>query len=138
MSFFADTDQFYACTKDLFARVEEQDPGAADAILASHLVIRLRCTKPDGEITLNGRKRPLQWTFGPSRGRPTLDIELAADALHGILLGELSMKKALADGSLKVRGPIWKMTALADLFYKGRELYPQVLRDNGLDASGGA
>jgi hypothetical protein len=132
MPFFADSEQLYACTKALFSRIQEQDPGAADAILASHLVIRLRCTKPKAEITINGRQRPVQTTYGPSRLRPTLDIELAADMLHRIMLGEQSMKKALANGQLKVRGPVWKATALADLFYRGQTIYPQVLRKQGL------
>lgn len=132
MAIFVDSEQFYACTRALFARIAEKDPGAADAILASHLVIRLRSTEPETEITINGRQRPLQTTFGPSRMRPTLDIELAADTLHQIMLGEQSIKKALADGRLKVRGPAWKATALADLFRRGQTLYPEVLREQGL------
>lgn len=133
MGFYADGDQFYACIRALFARIQERDPGAADAILASRLVIALRCTEPDAEITINGRQRPLQTTFGPSRLRATLDIELAADTLHHIMLGEQSMTKALANGLLKVRGPVWKAMALADLFRRGQALYPQVLREQGLD-----
>lgn len=132
MPFFADSEQFYACTRALFARIEGADPGAADAILASRLVICLRTTAPAAELTINGRQHPVQTTFGPSRLRPTLDIELAADTLHRILLGEQSMKKALANGQLKVRGPVWKAMALADLFRRGQALYPQVLSEQGL------
>jgi hypothetical protein len=140
MVFFTDSDQFYACTRALFSRIEDQDPGAADAILASRLVIRLRTTEPTAEITINGRQRPVETTFGPSRLRPTLDIELSADTLHRIMLGEQSMKKTLAGGQLTVRGPVWKVTALADLFYRMQALYPQVLHECQLssDAQGGA
>ena len=132
MPFYADADQFYACTQALFARIEEQNPGAADAILASRLVIRLRCTEPDAELTINGRQRPMQTRFGPSRLRPTLDIELPADTLHRIMLGEMSLKKALANGRLKVLGPVWKATDLADLFRRGQALYREVLHEQGL------
>lgn len=136
MAVFADSEQFYTATKALFARLAEQDPGAADAILASHLVIRVRSSDPEAEININGRKRPLQTTFGPSPTRPTLEIELAGDTLHQIMLGEQSMKKALADGRLKVRGPAWKAMALADLFRRGQTLYPEVLREQGLVGAG--
>ena len=132
MSFFTDTDHFYAVTKALFAQIEEQDPGAADAILASRLVIHLRITAPTAELTIDGRRRPVQTTFGPCKLRPTLDIELAADTLHRIMLGEQSMKKALANGKLKVRGPVWKAMALADLFRRGQALYPGVLHEQNL------
>jgi hypothetical protein len=132
MAFYADADQFYICTKALFSRIEEHEPGAADAILASRLVIRLRCIGPDAELTISGRQRPVPITFGPSRLRPTLDIELPADTLHQIMLGEIPLKKALANGRLKVLGPVWKATVLADLFHRGRLLYSEVLHEQGL------
>ena len=132
MSIYADRNQFYACTKALFARIEEEDPGAGDAILASHLVMQLRSTQPDAEININGRRRPLQITYGPSTVRPTLDIELPADTLHRILLGELSTKKALANGKVKIRGPVWKATDLEHLFRQSQSLYPEILREQGL------
>ena len=132
MAFFADAEQLYACTKALFARIEESDPGAADAVLASRLVVRLRCAEPDAQITINGRRRPVHTTYGPSRLRPTLDIELAADTLHRIMLGEQSMKSALAAGLLQVRGQVWKALALAELFRRSQALYPRVLEEQGL------
>ena len=132
MAIFVDAAQLYGATKALFARIAEEDPGAADAILASHLVICLRSTEPETEITINGRRRPLETTFGPSPVRPTLDIELPADTLHQIMLGRQSMKSALAEGRLKVRGPAWRAKALADLFRQGQSLYPEVLREQGL------
>lgn len=130
--FYVDADQLYACTSTLFARIQEKDPGAGDEIFASRLVIRLCCTDPTAEITINGRQRPVQTTFGPSRLRPTLEIELGADTLHRIMLGAQSLKGALANGLLKIRGPAWKTLTLADLFHRGQALYPQVLRDHGL------
>ena len=136
MPFFSNSDQLYACTKTLFGRIEAEQPAAGDAILASRLVIRLRCIEPDAEFTINGRQRPLQVSWGPSSLRPTLDIELPADTLHGIMLGELSLKTALGNGVLKVRGPVWKATALADLFERGQTLYPQVLEEQGISLDG--
>jgi hypothetical protein len=126
MPVFADATQLYRCTEELFARVQEQDPQATDTILASRLVIRLRSKAPDAEITMDGRRRPVQTTFGPSPLRPTLDIELAGDTLHRVLSGTLSLKQAVANGLLKVQGPVWKTQALADLFRHGQAIYPQL------------
>lgn len=131
MAVYNDAEQLYEYVEALFALIAEENPGAADAVLASRLVIRLRCTEPDAEITINGRQRPLETTYGPTRQRPTLDIELAADTLHAIMLGELGLRKALAGGLLEVRGPVWKAKALADLFYQAQDLYQQVLQDQG-------
>jgi hypothetical protein len=99
------------------------------------MVIRLRCTHPSATVTINGRKRPLETVFGDSRLRPTLDIELEADTLHQIMLGEISMKRALAQGKLRVKGPVWKASALGDLFHRGQAIYPKVLQELNLDQS---
>ncbi len=132
MSIYADTDEFYAAARALFTRIEQADPHAGDAIVASHLVMRLRSTAPDAEITISGRRRPVQITYGRDSMRPSLEIELPADLLHRILLGELSLKKALASGELKVSGPVWRATALEDLFRQSRSLYPEILRERNL------
>jgi hypothetical protein len=131
MAVYTDAEQLYRYVQALFALIEEKEPGAADAVLASRLVIRLHCTDPEAEITINGRRRPLETTFGPNSLRPTLDIKLAPNTLHAIMLGDLGLKKALADGLLEVRGPVWKAKALADLFQQAQDLYRQVLREEG-------
>ena len=131
MAVYTDAEQLYTYVQALFALIAEEEPGAADAVLASRLVIRIRCTEPDAEITINGRRRPLETTFGPSRLRPTLEIDLTADTLHAIMLGELKIRSAVANGQLQARGSIWKAGALADLFRQGQVLYQQVLSEQG-------
>lgn len=136
MAFYHDSEQLYGAMRLLFSRIEEEEPRAADAILASRLAIRLRCTAPEAEFTINGRQRPVQTTFGPDSVRPTLDIELAADTLHDILMGQLSLRTALGSGLLRIRGPAMKALALADLFRRGQAVYPEVLRERGLVTEG--
>ena len=131
MAIYNNAEQLYTYVEALFALIAEENPGAADAVVASRLVIRLRCTGPDAEMTINGRQRPLETTFGPSPLRPTLDIKLAPNTLHRIMLGELELKKAIADRLVEVRGPVWKAKALADLFQQAQELYLQVLSEMG-------
>lgn len=70
--------------------------------------------------------------LAPLALRPELDVELAADTFHRILLGELSLLKALGSGLLKVKGPIWKTNALGELFQQGKSCYPSILREHKL------
>jgi hypothetical protein len=130
--FFSTAEQLYTCAQALFERVQQADPAATAQITNGRLVICLRCTEPTAEITVNGRQRPLQLIYGPSNIRPELDVELTGDNLHQILLGQLTLKKAVATRLLKVKGPVWKVAALYDLFARGQTLYPQILRDHGL------
>lgn len=132
MSFYANSEQVYACMGTLFERVLHERPQVAQAILTLRLVIRLRCTSPAADFTVNGRQHPVQATCGPSPLRPDLDISLSADTLHAILMDQLSIKKALAGGQLRVKGPLWKTGALVELLQQGRAFYPLVLQEQHL------
>lgn len=131
--FYSQADQIYTCIQAILTRIQQEAPAEIEAIIASKLIVRLRCTEPDAQITLNGRRHSLQATYGRTPLRPHLDVELTGDTLHRILLGELSLKKALSSKLMKVRGPIWKAFALAGFFQKGQAFYPQVLREQGLE-----
>jgi hypothetical protein len=129
MPTYADADHLYAVLKALITHIENEAPQGVAALAAQRLVVRLHMTAPDAEVTVNGRMRPPQATFGATSLRPDLDAELAADTLHRILMHELPIKKAVGDKLIKLRGPIWKVQALVDLLRAGRAFYPQVLED---------
>jgi hypothetical protein len=116
----------------LFGRIEEENPSAGDAISASRLVIHIRCVEPEAEVTINGRKHPVAISYGSPKMRPTLQIELATQTLHRILLGELGLRQAFTRGQLKVRGPVHRIMVLANLFDELQKYYPQVLQEQCL------
>ncbi len=126
MPFYASADQLHHSFQLLFRRIQEQNPNATKAIQKSRLIIRLDCTAPRTTITLNGRKKPVEAIYGPTTLRPDLSVEMKADILHQIFMGDLSLKKAVAAKHLRVKGPVWKLFVLADIFDQGRQLYPTV------------
>ena len=132
MAFFKDANQIYSTLQALFELLRDETPNPVDTLVSSHLSIRLSLTDPEAQITLNGKKRPVKVDYGQSNGRADLEISMMADQLHLILLDQYSIKKAFANGELKVRGPVWKTMTFADIFIKGRNYYPQVLREQGL------
>ena len=132
MSFYRSTDQFYICAQALFSQILQDDPQAAASLQKSRLSIRIRCVQPIGEIFIDGTRMPVQTYFGQSPANPILDITMPADTLHQILLGQLTLTKALGSGKLQVKGPILKATVLADLFRYSQTIYPNILRTQGL------
>ena len=132
MAVYDNAEELYGCLRELFARMEAAEPQAAESLLKSRLCIRFQLAQPVAEITIDARQRPLQIWYGPTIGKPDLDVALAADTLHRILLGELSLAKALGRKLLIPKGPVWKTAALGDLFASARTIYPQVLQDGGL------
>ena len=118
--------QLYDCLQTLFGRVEADLPQATESLLKAKLCIRFNCRVPDAELTLNARERPLQIEYGRSAHKPDLDIDLTGEALHQILLGNLSLTKAVGSKKVKPKGPVWKVMALADLFYHAQKIYPDI------------
>jgi hypothetical protein len=132
MPFYTNSDYLYRAMQNLFERLAEKRPGPMDALSASRLTIRFKLKEPSAEILVNGRMQPARLMYGSSSLRPDLDVELSADLLHQILLDEASIKKSIAARQLKVTGPVWKTTLLADILQEGKSIYPAILRENGL------
>lgn len=133
MAVYASGEQLYETLQILFERMTAVNPSADAALLKSKLRIRLRCVEPEAFVMFDARQRPLQITYGAVENTVVdLDVGAATDALHEILLGELRLTKALGSGQLKPNGPVWKVTALADLFHAAQAIYPAVAREQGL------
>ena len=132
MAVYENSEQFYAVAEVLFDRVQEENPDAADSVMEARLLIRFKCTNPNAEILINGRRRPASISFGSNRVRPEVDAHMETDVLHQILLGELGLAKALSNKKVKLRGPAWKALAVAELFHQCQDLYPQILKEQGL------
>lgn len=132
MPVYKATDQLYSSLQQLFSRIELTDPQAMTTVQKSKLHVRFQTTQPAGIVVVNARQRPLAITYGVNGRKPDVDIQLQADTLHQILLGELSIPKALGRRALVASGPIWKTTALNGILNQARQLYPQVLQDQGL------
>lgn len=131
MAFYSDTESYYANMRTLFACIRQNYPQATDAIGRSKMNIRMRTTNPAGDIIIHGRETPVRTSYGENGVRPDLDIEMAADTFHSILLGDLSLRTALGSGQMKVKGPIWKALALGELFHVGQKCYPDIVKGQG-------
>jgi hypothetical protein len=127
MPVFTTNTQLYTVMEQLVSRIEVEYPQATEAMLKSKLVIRFNCQEPMGEITIDAGKRPLQIHYGSAPIKPELDITLPSDTLHQILLGNLTLAKALGSKQVQPKGPIWKVMSLAPLFDQAQKIYPQLL-----------
>ena len=124
---YQDEAQLYSCLQDLFSRVEADMPQAADSLLKAKLIIRFNVSLPTATLLINAKQRPLQIEYGQANShKPDLDVAISGEALHQILLGHLSLTKAIGSKKVKPTGPIWKVTALADLFYHAQKIYPEI------------
>ena len=130
MPAYQNSEQLLTNLKLLFDQIAREDGNAVDAIVRTRLIIRLSISDPEVEILVNGRKNPVEITYGQNRLRPDLDIRLSADVLHDILLKKRSLKGAFTSGAVKVRGPLIKSFVMEDIFRRGQELYPEIWEDS--------
>jgi hypothetical protein len=134
MSVFKSPDEMEGVFVALFDKLQ-QTPAATRGLQQSRLVVRLRCLNPALSVTVDARRNPVQVSYNQPIPRPHLDIELTALTLHQILLGQLSLTKALGQKKLKVEGPLMKAMLMADLFHQGRAIYPAILADYDVEGS---
>ena len=132
MPVYKTSEQLVQVMRTLFGRMAEQNPNISKEISPARLIIRFQITQPSGTLTLNGRHNPVQVSYEPSPLKPDIQVELSGDALHHILLGDLSLRTALGSGQMKVKGAILKSFVLADVFHQCQVLYPQVAAEAGL------
>lgn len=134
MAIYATDEQLYETLRLLFARMAAENANADASLLKSRLRIRFRCSEPTAVVVFDARERPLQIIYGGEAAKTAVDLDVAVttDALHEILLGNLRLTKALGSGQLKPNGPVWKVTALADLFHAAQAIYPIVAQEQGL------
>ncbi len=129
MPIYTSTEQFYACMGQVIDSIQQHTPAAAAAVSQARVIVRMRLTDPLAEITMNGRLKPVDIRYGPTKMRADLEMQLTADTLHSLLLDELSIKQAVARGMIKVRGPVWKLAPMGRVIEAGRAFYPDVLRN---------
>jgi len=134
MPFYKDSEQIYNVMQALFENMSNMSPDPVDALVSTHMVISVQLTDPDARITIHGRRRPVRIEYGAPNGRADLVIGMTSEILHRILLDDYSVKQGFMKGDLTVQGPIWKAMSFVDVFKNGREFYPKILQDQGLNS----
>ena len=104
-------------------------PQATDSLLKAKLCIRFNVSDPEAGLVINAKERPLHIEYGRSNNhKPDLDVDITGEALHQILLGQLSLTKAV--GSKKVKPKVKDSPGLAQhqvevLYQVSRDIQPQ-------------
>lgn len=132
MTVFKSDEHFYTVMRDVFAAVAKQ-PKSLESIERSNLVIRINTLNPGAEILVDGRQPPLEVFYGTRPGKANLQIEMEADLLHYIWLGQQSMREAFFGGKIKTTGSMLKLMTLAQFFFECEKVYPQIAELHNLE-----
>ncbi len=130
MPVFRTTEELYTVMGALFERLKDH-PEIAPRLLEGNMVIRFRWRDPDGEVTIDLRRAPITYTFGPSDLEPDVEMIQSADVAHRFWLGELSVPRAIATRQVIAKGSVPKALKLLPAIQPAFAIYWEVLRDLG-------
>jgi hypothetical protein len=131
MAIFHSAEHLYSILGLVFDRVSAT-PEQIEPFTRSNLVIRIRTVQPEAEILLDGRQPPLEVFYGERPGRANLEINLPADLLHAIWMGEERASSAFFSGRVKTKGNFTKAVQMIDLFRECERVYPQIAAEQNL------
>lgn len=114
MHAFPTVEKLYGVLENLFEQVQRQ-PESVHSFAHSNLVVRINVVDPSAQILLDGRQPPMEVFLGPRPGQANFELTLKADLLHQIWMGEISLVKALFDGSIETKGNIVRAQPFIDL-----------------------
>ncbi len=121
---YASAAQFEALFTQMFDQINIDDPDGMDELVEQEMVIRFRLRKPDVELWIDGRAKPVQTSFGAQELDATLTADLTADSMHELLLGTLPLGSAILFRKLKVQGSKSKAMKLESLLHAMQAVYP--------------
>ncbi len=128
MPVYQEPQQFYAVLQEGFRRMAA-DPQALADFQRRRMMVALQTTEPATTTVIDGRANPAKVTYGSVDGKPDLALKMPTDLLHGILMGEASVKQSFMSGAVQVTGNVFRAMQLADLFHQIQRVYPQVRQD---------
>ena len=127
-----DTAMLYTIQQEVFERVGRETPHARQGLITSRLALRLKFTDVPAELTISGKTGRFEVHAGPNRVLPDFDIQLTSGTGHQVLLGQVRLSEAVLRGLIRWNGPFWQLPLLSDLFQAAQQVYPAVLREQGL------
>ncbi len=87
----------------------------------SNLVIRLHLEDMATQVTFDGRMEEVFWTVTP--GRADLELNLTSFRLHEVMMGLRSLREAILDGSIRIKGNLFRALAFVELLRAAKPLY---------------
>jgi len=130
MTIFRNTDHLYRVIGALFDRVQ-QEKSIVSALVQGNMVVQFEYKNPEGLITVDIRREPISYFFGPSDLKPDVKFINSGDTAHRFWLGQLNVPMAVATRKVIARGAVPKALALLPALKPIFTLYPQVLREIG-------
>ena len=136
MPFFESTEQLKEVFENFWPRAKENED-VMEKMKKSAVVVRFDITEPSLNVTLNFRDPGPDGELGTISFEPDTDAEIVvwstSETTNKFWQGKLKTTIAMAKGQVKMKGSISKALGLLSKIKPLYKIFPEVLRDMGLD-----
>jgi alcohol dehydrogenase len=116
-----------------FYEILKKDPKIGPSIQNTDLSIQFQYKNPDAAITIDATGKTIKIIQGEFKGKPQVTMSMAADFAHKFWHGKVNLVTALTRRQVTAKGNVPKTLKLLPILKPAFELYPQYLKDKGLE-----
>jgi putative sterol carrier protein len=129
---FKDADMLYDILIDFYEKLKE-DPQIGTSLQKTGLCIQFKYKNPDAVITIDATGEAIQLIQGEFDGKPEVTMSMNADFAHKFWHGKANLITALTRRQVVAKGNVPKTLKLLPILKPAYDLYPQFLREKGLE-----
>ena len=116
-----------------FYDVLKKDPKIGPSIQNTNLCIQFQYKNPNASITIDATGKTIKIIQGDFKGKPQVTMSMNADFAHKFWHGRANLVTALTRRQVTAKGNVPKTLKLLPILKPAFELYPQYLKDKGLE-----
>ena len=129
---FGDDDELYDVIGGFLLSLKDH-PEIGPTFRNSNLLIRFTYRNPDASITIDATGDEVEYDLGPSDRTPDVEMTMEADWAHLFWHGKANVVSALTRRQVTSRGAVQKAVKLLPILKPAFKLYPEYLREKGLE-----
>jgi len=129
---FKNSDMVYDILVD-FYQLLDKDPDIGPSLQKTNLCIQFRYANPEAIITIDATGDTTQIVTGQFNGEPEVTMSMNADFAHKFWHGKANLVTALTRRQVTAKGNVPKTLKLLPILKPAFDLYPDFLRDKGLE-----
>ena len=133
MAYFQTSEQLRDVLGGFFQKLFEH-PEIGPRLRAAKLKIQFVYSDPNLSIAADTTENPVQLRFDDSSFKPEVQMSMKADVAHRFWHGKVNLIAALTRREMVAKGPIPKILKLLPAIKPAYALYPEYLKEKGLES----
>lgn len=132
MGYFQSSQQLQDVLGGFFQRLFD-DPQIGPKLREAKLKLQFKYSDPELSISADTAQNPVKLLFNDAAFKPEVQMSMKADVAHRFWHGKVNLIAALTRREMVAKGPIPKILKLLPAIKPAYDLYPEYLKEKGLE-----